>query len=53
VLILKHNPPLTLSFNERKKYIEQFAVEGAKALTEYYRLTRSLFDDQDVTKESA
>ncbi len=53
VLILKQDPPLTLSFNDRKRFIEQFSMEGARALTQYYRLTRSFFNDQDVEKESA
>lgn len=43
VRVLKHDPPLTLSFNERQHYLEEFSREGAIALTSYFHLTKGLF----------
>ncbi len=48
---LKHNPPLTLCFNEVTAYTADFSKMGAKALVEYYRLTKELFNDQDSSDE--
>ncbi len=53
ITILRKDPPLTLSFNERTEYIERFSREGAGALTKYYRLTRGLFDATRTTEKVA
>lgn len=54
VMTLKYDPPANLCFNERKAYEEEFRKVGAKAVMEYYRLTKEYFcEDSSSEQESA